>query len=276
MGAALFIISPLLGNPGGGEVKRVVVTEGQIEYLHNIWQKKWMRSPTAAELNGLIEDRITEEILYREAIAMGLDRDDAVIRRRLRQKFDFLAEDLTSEMRPTDEELQNFMDENSELYRVDPQLSFNQVYLSFDKRGDDIQNEAQNLLHTLKTKSPSVRIDTLGDPFLLDFQCDQCSYGDVADVYGTNFADSVLGVTAGKWAGPVESPYGLHLVFVSEITKFSLPTLDQVRENVERDWHAARRRDAKQQMYRVLREKYKIIIDLPEWAQPDSISASGN
>ena len=146
LGAALFLLYKIVADPVGDRSDRIVVTSGHIERLVEGWKRTWQRPPTRKELEGLIEDHIREEILYREARAMGLDRDDTIIRRRLRQKMEFLFEDLGAQANPSDEELQAFLDKNPDAFRVATRVTFSHIYLNRDRRGESATRDAERLL----------------------------------------------------------------------------------------------------------------------------------
>ena len=118
LGAGIFLLAALVGESDESRPDQIVVSAGQIDRLVETWQRTWQRPPTQAELEGLVEDHIREEILYREAIAMGLDRDDTIIRRRLRQKMEFLPQDLVEQVEPTNAELLTYLRENADAFQV--------------------------------------------------------------------------------------------------------------------------------------------------------------
>ena len=169
LGAALFLWYGV-GGGGSGTQNRIVVSAGQIDQMVEIWRKTWQRPPTPREVEGLIEDFIREEVLFREAMAMGLDQDDTIIRRRLRQKIEFLAEDLTQTANPTDEQLQQFLVENPESFHVESRVSFRHIYFSRDRRGEAVASDAQESLDRLRAGFDP---GELGDPIPLPGDSDE-------------------------------------------------------------------------------------------------------
>lgn len=263
LGAALFL---WYGVSGGGPAadSRILITPGQIDQMIEIFAKTWQRPPTPQELQGLIEDSVREEVLFREAMAMGLDQGDTIIRRRLRQKIEFLAEDVAAPADPTDEELQQFLVEHPEPFRIEPIISFRQVYFSRDRRGEAVAEDATKALDRLRAGGDP---DELGDPIPLPGDFESVTGRDVAGLFGQDFAQVVVRAEVGEWTGPLESGYGVHLVFVQDIVEGRLPELDEVRENVRREWSSARRREANESFYQSLREKYTVNVEWPDWAQ---------
>ena len=265
LGAMLFGVFALLGERSSARTGQIVVTPGHIEHLTVSFTRTWQRPPTAPELAGLIEDYIREEVLYREAVAMGLDRDDTIVRRRLRQKLEFLTEETAETAPPSDAELQTFLQQHADAFRVEPRLAFQHVYLSRDRRGDAIDTEARELLAQLTTGAAT---DTaaLGDPFLLPHAFVLLSRNEITRLFGDAFATRLQHLEPGRWLGPIESAYGLHLVFIHERTDGRLPALDEVRQAVQREWLAARRKALNEQFYQHLRARYTVVVEQPQAA----------
>jgi PPIC-type PPIASE domain len=251
LGAGLFLLYGVLGGPGDGRSERIVVTEAKIENLAGLFERTWRRPPTPAELEGLIEDHIKEEIFYREALALGLDRDDIVIRRQLRLKMQFISEDFAPRAEPTENELRAFLAEHDDKFREPGRISFAQVYLSPDRRGDDIWADAERLLVALSTGSSDPAES--GDPFLLEQDYRDLAVPDIDRLFGRGFAARVAELPVGRWAGRVESGYGLHLVLVRDRTPARLPDLAEVRDAVANEWRAVRQEEANRAFYRALR-----------------------
>ncbi len=275
LGAGLFLLFSLTGKGAGDQADQIVVSAGQIERLVAIWQKTWQRPPTAEELVGLIEDHVREEVYYRQALAMGLDRDDLIIRRRLRQKLEFLSEDLAAQVEPSEEELQTFLEENASAFRIEPHVSFRHIYFSLDQRGDAAHGEARRLLASLDDAKSPIAPATLSDPLLLPYDFESLPAGEVAKLFGRDFAAQLLTLEEGTWQGPVQSGYGLHLVLVSERTEPQTPELAEVRDAVEREWREARRQETNQAFYQRLRQPYTVVVERPDWLDPDTNLTAG-
>jgi hypothetical protein len=264
LGAGIFLLSAYFGDSDELAADEIVVTTGQLERLVESWKKTRMRPPTQAELEGLVDDYLREEIYYREALAMGLDSDDMIIRRRMRQKMEFISQDLSSLAEPTDEELKKYLQDNANAYMIEPVLSLRQVFLSRDRRGETIQDDARKILDTLQ-REPATDIGQLGDPLLLPQVIDQLSARDVSDMFGRDFTAQLLTLAPGNWLGPVESGYGLHLVLIETIVEARMPELTEVRSRVETDWRDEKRRSINDELYYGLKERYTIVVERPEW-----------
>lgn len=263
LGALLFGLFDVGGGAGGG-TQRIVVGAGQIAQLEAGFAKTWQRAPTAAELKGLIDEWVREEIATREAIALGLERDDTVIRRRLRQKFEFMTEDAFDAAPPDDAELQAFLDTYPDNFRREPRLSFRHVMLDPQRRGAALDEDARALLARLQAAGADGdlgTLETLGDSRLLPEGLDGAPLRDVVGVFGEAFARELLRVEPGRWSGPVRSGYGVHVVLVTARDSGGLPALGDVRPLVERDFMAERRQRALEARYASLLEHYQVVVE---------------
>jgi hypothetical protein len=261
LGMALFAGYALLnrGN-GSGSDQLIQVTENEVQWLANTWEGRWQRPPTNDELRGLVDAYIREEVLYREALAVGLDRDDQVIRRRMVQKLEFITEDLASQVQPSQTAFQTFFQENLDRYRVPQYRSFEHVYFNVDRRGANA--DAERVLEQLRTTSPSLQEAVmLGDRFMLQHAYRDLSEQGVARSFGTRFATSLFEVEPGEWQGPIGSGLGLHLVRVTGVVEGRVPDLSEVRDDVLRDYGFDARERANQALYDNLRLRYEIEID---------------
>jgi hypothetical protein len=263
IGAALFLFFQWRGGGSGPGSGRIVLTSGQIDHLAAGFAKTWQRPPTEAELKGLIDDWVREEIAVREAMTAGLDRDDTIIRRRLRQKLEFVVEDFGAAP-PTEKELQEWLEKHADAFRIQPQVAFRQVYVSPSRRGASAEADARAILARLRAAGGKARIDRLGDSSMLPQEVDLAPRSDVARTFGSDFAARIDRISPGTWTGPVESGFGLHLVLVKERVEGSLPGLAAVRPAVEREFMADRRKRQLATMYERLLEKYKVVIEKPD------------
>ena len=264
LGAALFMIYSAVNGTAGAPADRIVVDETQALRLADQFQRTWMRLPTRQELQGLAEDFVKEEILYREAQALGLDQDDLVIRRRLRQKMEFLNADLVEPQAPTDVQLRAYFDANQDRFRRPDRFSFQQIYFNPDKRSGDVKQTAVELLVGLNT-DPALAADpnSLGDATMLPAQLDGVTQREVNNTFGRGFAKDIEDLPLGQWSGPYESSYGLHLVRITTREAGDLPAVAEIRPVLEREWRTERRKAANERFYESLRARYNIEIRLP-------------
>lgn len=258
-GLIFFAYGQLVGKSAAPD--EIFISRGQQENLLNTFSRTWQRPPTPQEFQGLLQDYIRQEIAYRESQEMGLDRDDIVIRRRLRQKLEMLAEDVASLAVPSEEELQRYLDENLTDFMVEPRLTLRHIYFSRDRRGPQAGRDAAELLERINAEAPSGDPGELGDPLPLPADIVDLRESEIARLFGSVFSDGLEGLETGRWVGPVESGFGLHLVFIEERVAGRAPELDEVRDAVQRELLSQRRRDAVDGLYDRLAENYTIEIE---------------
>jgi hypothetical protein len=267
LGAAIFAGYSLVSRNASGEPGRIVITRDQLASMMVGFNRTWQRPPTPEEWEGLVRDRVREEVYYREALALELDKDDLIIRRRLRQKMEFVTDDVTARAQPTDSELQAFLQAHPDTFRVDPRFTFRQLYLNPQTHGDHLARDAAELVATLNQPAGETGIETMGDPLLLERTFTAVPASEVAKQFGEKFAASLGHVAPGRWQGPVESGFGAHVVFVAERTSGRLPPLQDVREAVIREWKNASRRDANEKIFREMLKRYTVTIEGQEPAE---------
>jgi hypothetical protein len=262
LGALLFGWSAWQGGGSAGS-SRIVVTRGVVEHLATSFARTWQRPPNALELKGLIDEHVKEEIAAREAVAMGLERDDVIIKRRLRQKLEFLLVDDAPATPPGDAELSAWLKRHPEAFPTEAQLAFRQVLLRPDRRGANTAADAAKLLARLRDAGPEAPTQNLGDASMLPAETPLEPAREVARAFGQEFADALLKLPPGQWSGPVESSFGLHLVLVRERSDGAPADLARVRPLVERELQAERRKAELQGLYERLLAKYSVSIDMP-------------
>jgi hypothetical protein len=272
IGAALFLFFSWTGGSGGPDSSRIVIGPGQVQHLVTGFSRTWRRPPTQAELKGLLDDYVREEIATREARTMGLDKGDTVIRRRLRQKLEFLVEDAAEAVPPTEAELREWLETHPETYQQEPQVAFRQVFLSPDRRGHRIESDAAALLETLEAAGPGADVESLGDSIMLPSDFELAPLTMASRTFGNDFAANLADLEPGRWTGPIRSGYGLHLVYVRERIEGRNPELADVRDAVARDLLTTRRKDQLESMYEQLLERYDVVIDMPD---PEASPAAG-
>lgn len=267
LGAALFAAFSVVSNRDTPGEQSIVVSAGKIEHLAALFGRTWQRPPTREELKGLINDHVREEVAYREGMAIGLDRDDTIIRRRIRQKLEFVAEDLSDQIEPSEDELNEYLREHADDFRIDPRLTFRHVYLNADKRSEAVEKDARELLIALNADA-SLDASQLGDRIMLEHGYADVPLRDVAGLFGTEFAGAIEQLDFGKWVGPIRSGYGLHLVRIDAREQGRLPELSEARGAVRRDWEHASRQRATEAFYDSMLERYEVVIEWPEPVQP--------
>ena len=274
IGAAIYLLYGVFAKPVMDETdKTIVVSAGEIEWMQSSWQKRWNRPPTDKEMDGLIQQYIRETILYREALTMGLNQHDQVIRRRLAQKLEFLAKDLVALTPPTEEELQAHFTAHQDRYRQPTLYTFTQVFVDPDKRGDATLADAEKIKAMLIAKGDAIEdAGALGDDFMLQNYYPEKDSVEIQKNFGSGFTESLLDLSPGQWHGPVLSGYGVHLVYVSNVSEPPAPVFAALRERVMQDWKTDRGEELNEKFYANLRDRYTIVIEEPE--KKDTVAAT--
>jgi hypothetical protein len=241
----------------------VEVSSADLDWFRTMWRKRMGREPTVEELRGHVHQLIREEVLRREAVSMGLDEGDPVVRRRLAQRMDFLFQDLSETAEPSNGELQAFLRDNHSTYETPGQVSFTHVYFSSDQRGDDGAAEAARSLAERLSADESAPQDlsSVGDPFLLPSRYLNETLARIRGEFGPQFASDVWEQDPRTWRGPVRSGYGLHAVYVHERSEATLADFSELKERLKADWLDARERELAGKAYDKLRERYRVLVE---------------
>lgn len=261
LGALIFALYELRSEPNESADLEIVVSAETVANLVASHVQRTGSEPTQPEQEALIRAHVEEEVLYREAIALGLDQGDPIVRRRLVQSMSFLTEDLAIVPEPSEEELTQHLRENAQRYREPARWTIAQVFVSRQRHGADIDERAAALLDELRGGADHA---TLGEPFLRGSTFRRQSERDLDGVFGAGFASQLSEDAIGRWVGPVSSTYGLHLVRVEERDQSRLPPLAEVAEVVRRDWLEAHQSMANEAAVQALVDRYDIVIELPQ------------
>lgn len=261
IGAAIFLLYGRL--PGGVPTapQEIRVTQAAIDHLTAGFAATWQRPPSPPELDGLLRDYVREEAAYREALALGLDKNDTIVRRRLRQKLEFLSQ-TEADTEPTDDQLRQHLGQHPEVFTQPGRVTFRQVFLDPRRHGDQLAADAARLLDRLRSE-PQLDPNGVGDPWLLNDRFDGLTIAEVAKQFGEQFASTLPRLALGEWQGPIASGYGVHLVLLEARSPDRLPALDEVRDAVRRDWQAARVTAANERFYRELLDRYVVTVETP-------------
>lgn len=244
--------------PEGADSRTIEVSAARIESLESQFRAVWNRLPTAAERRGLIDTYIRDEVVYREGVAMGMDADDPVIKRRIRQKMEVMSEEAGEQLTPTDADLSDYLAKHPDTFRRPPVLSFEQVYFSGEATVADIAAWSNAALPELNRGAPPVRF---GQPSLLPPSIESQSLDRIAREFGEDFAAKLETLPLAVWQGPIASGFGAHLVRISKRQPAELPALADIRPLVQREWENDRRERNRAESYRAMAANYRIIID---------------
>jgi hypothetical protein len=255
IGGLIFLLFAAVAGPRPEPSDRIVVGPERIDQLARGFRSVWQRPPSDDELRALIDDFVREEIYYREALALGLDRNDAMVRRRLRQKMEFLTDSGADLLEPAAGELAAHLLANEQTFRRGPRLAFEQIYLGETPGAESITGSL-SALHTNPAADPSA----FGERSLLPAQLGLSPPDAIDGVFGQGFFERLAGLPSGGWAGPVKSAYGVHLVRILDRLPARMPPLEEVRDAVHRDWKAAKALEIRELHFNRLRERFVVEV----------------
>lgn len=237
---------------------RIDVTAGTVAWLRESFTRQWKRAPDEAQLRSLVDDHLREEVLYREALALGLERDDSIVRRRMAQKMEFLTQDISSAVAPDEAQQRAFFAANEQRYAKPARVSFRHVFFSKDRRGTNLDADTKAALLALASGTDD---GEMGDPFLREREFSKAESADIIAALGPEFATRLQTLPVGAWQGPIESTYGIHLVIVSERIPAPPTPFEAMRDAVTRDLLDERRVTVNRDLVQRLKARYRITID---------------
>ena len=265
VGALIFMLFAVVNDAGEAPADVIVISPERIDQLAAGFNAVWKRMPTDDEIDALIDEEVRSEVYYREALALGLDKNDTMVRRRLRQKMEFLTDSGASLLTPAAGELEDYFAANKKPYRSAPKLAFEQIYLGERPPAQ----RATQLLASLKADT-TLDVSTLGERTLLPAELDLSPPNAIDSVFGKNFFERLEKLPSGVWTGPVQSAYGAHLVRILDNVLARTPSLEEVREVVLRDWKAAKAKDIREQDYARRRARFVVEIRRRDAQKPQS------
>lgn len=266
IGVALFAGYSYQQRGGSAEAspQEIRLTLDELAQLALVFESQWQRPPTPDELGRLVENRVQEEVLYREALAMGLDKDDTIVKRRMAQKMQFLAEDVAAAREPTTDELRAWFGEHADLFALPGRVSFRHLYFSQDERREAARDAAAKALTALDGEpSGSEFAASLADPFMFQDYYGDRSSEEIAREFGPAFAQAVVMLAPGAWQGPLASGYGWHLVFAEAAVPGRTPAFEEVERDVKTAWLGAQKAEAWRKAYDEMRARYTVSLPAP-------------
>jgi peptidyl-prolyl cis-trans isomerase C len=251
--------------------KQIQLSLDDLAQLALIFQSQWKREPTAPELERLMDTRVQTEILYREALAMGLDKDDEIVKRRMAQKMQFLVEDAAAARVPTTAELKSWYAKNSDRFAMPSRVSFRHLYFSPDRRAARARDDAVKALARLAGQPVDAKLpESFADPFMFEEYYRDRATDYLSKEFGPQFAQAVAKLPIGSWQGPIESGFGWHLVFVDTAIPGRLPDFEEVEPDVKTAWLGEQKALAWEKTYTEMRAKYSVFLPGP----PENASAA--
>jgi parvulin-like peptidyl-prolyl isomerase len=256
--AGMLLFALIASKQGGEERPEIRISAADVAQITAYWEAQTQRKPSPEELRGLVQERIDEEVLAQEALRLGLDQDDVIIRRRLAQKMAFISEDLATVVEPDEAALRAYFEAHRAAYATPELYGVRHLFFSVDSRGINLERDARSALRRLlRGANPA----TMGDPFMLPGEFADASRTDIARDLGGEFAQAVADGPIGKWQGPVRSPFGFHLIRVESRSPATDARFEEVRDRVREALLAQRRQEANAAFRADLRGKYRVVVE---------------
>jgi hypothetical protein len=252
------------GRPAAAPSTEIRLSLDDIAQLTLLYESQWRRPPTPQELELMVENKVQQEILYREALAMGLDKDDEIVKRRMAQKMEFLAEDVAAAREPTSAELQSWYQQNSATFAMPSRVSFRHLYFSPDRRGTRAHDDAAAALTQLGGQPEDTTLGpSLADPFMFQEYYRDRAPDYLGKEFGPQFAKAVEALTPGSWQGPIESGFGWHLVYVDTVIPGRVPAFEEIEQDVKIAWLNQQKAQAWEKAYKDMRARYTVLLPAP-------------
>ncbi len=265
IGACIYGAYALYGAPEEGLADRtIIVDEARIVGFVNEWESRWNRPPTRQELDSVISAYVREHVLSRQALAMGLGEDDPITRRRLAQKLEFLTNNIALIKEPDEGELEQYFQDNQDLYRDPDLITFAHVFIDPDLREEATLDDAAELLAELQAAGePDATTLDAGDRFMLQNYYPAAAEMDIRRQLGSGFSAAVMRLEPGQWHGPVLSGYGTHLVYVYSFNEAPAPEFAPVQDEVLANWQTEQQETFNAAFFESLKSRYDIVIAEP-------------
>ena len=240
----------------------ITVTQGEIKFMEDSWQKRWNRPPTEEEKDGFINAYIKEMVFYRVALEMGLDKNDVMIRRLLGQKVQFITNDLIKPQEPGENELKVYFKNNIDSYTLPEWITMTQIFFDPDLRDDKTLTDAENTIGLLKKIDiNSVNPNDYGDRLMLQNHYPNLTEAEIARLFGSEFAKSIIELKTNEWHGPILSGYGPHILYLHSRQKSDPPDFDKVRDLVLENWIEEKKKELNDLYYKGLLARYDVVIE---------------
>jgi peptidyl-prolyl cis-trans isomerase C len=270
IGFLVFVVYGVLNHGKNANINhQIVLTLDDLKQLDASFVSQWSRQPTSQEFNGLLESFVRQEILYREGLAMGLDKDDTIVKRRMAQKMEFLSEDVAAAHEPTTLELKDWYAKNSRQFALPGRATFRHLFFGFDRRGQQAQTDAESAfarISGLPEDSPVAK--SQADPFMFQNYYADRAPEQLANEFGPDFAAAIFRLKSGSWQGPIESAYGWHLIWIESTMSGRIPNFEEIEPDVKTAWLADQKAEQWRKTYAKLRAQYDVVAIQPSSEPP--------
>jgi hypothetical protein len=262
IGAVLFGVYAYVARGGDAEPsKQIRLSVDDLGQMVLLFRTQWRRDPTPDELSRMVESKVQQEVLYREGLALGLERDDEIVKRRMAQKMQFLAEDVATAHEPTTAELKAWFGKNTDKFTLPSRVSFRHLYFSPDRRGQRARDDAMGALAKLAGQPEDSNLAvSLADPFMFQEYYRDRAPDYLGKEFGPQFALAVAKLQPRSWQGPIESGFGWHLVFVDTVVPGRVPAFEEIESDVRTAWLAEQKAKGWEKTYKDMRAKYTVLM----------------
>jgi len=235
----------------------IVINQAELDHLKNLWRLRWKRDPAPSDVKAIIDRHLRQKVFYREALKMNLDHNDEIIKKRLAQKMEAVASDLSTLMRPpTDEQLKKYFHSRKDFFTLPRAYAFKQILFLPDEK--DSESRLQATLVSMRQGAPIPR-DQL-NKLSIPAEWPLTSVNDLENAFGGDFSRLLDDLPVGDWSGPVRSGFGWHLIFIEKKEEARIPKFEEVRDYVAREYEYRSVLKTQDQLYKELLENYKLSI----------------
>ncbi|MDN3651423.1 peptidyl-prolyl cis-trans isomerase [Thalassotalea ponticola] len=241
----------------------IIIDQQELDHLTSLWKLQWKKEPQTKDLKAIIDNYLRQEVFYREALKIKLDHNDAIIRKRLAQKMEAVANDLSTLMSPpTEQALMDYFQSNQSLFMLPPAVQFEQVLFLSDE--PNVETSISQVLKTLQQGEPIP--ETRSQKLAVSNNWELTPQNIIDNSFGKSFREALNTAPLNTWFGPVDSGYGKHLVKVVYRQDSTLPDFEQVKEYVAREYEYQSVLQAQDKIYKDLLENYTVMItaDIPD------------
>lgn len=265
IGVVMFLVQTYIINADTDTTEddyKIYLTAGEVKSMEEVWTSKWQRPPTEIEMKGMVNQRVEEAILFREAKKIGLDKNDNIIRQRMAQKLEFLTNDLVKPDSVSIEEVKLYFTENTNQYTTPANITMIQLFVNPKNYGDSLDKEIATRLAKLNRMDPaSPKIAELGDQFSLQTYYPDKPHLEFAKLYGSDFATRIFELETEKWVGPVNSQYGAHLVYIMNKNPALITEFNTIKELVTEDLQREKQIELNNKYINGILSRYEVVVE---------------
>lgn len=266
LGLIIFVVNAIVNRTeSNSDSEQIIIDDQDINRLIAQYKQVWNEEPQKSTIQKLMDQYVESEIMYREALAMNLDHNDEIIKRRLKQKYEFLVSDLITSRAPTDSELNAYYEDNKEQFKAESSYSFSQFYFSPDLRIKPLSDAKKFLQDVSAQNAKPVDITVKTDPLHVKTTFENASASKIRSDFGLDFQTQLQGDQSLGWRGPLSSGFGIHVVYVHQINQSTFKDFHEHKDQIRQAFEAAQIRKYNQDLLNQVRSNYSVSYDLDKW-----------